>query len=99
MTAAATALSDAGDFASLFSAAQASPDPGRKPFGETLTGGLVRTLQLAPRQAATVTFLLTWHFPNLRMDRLPPGRHYATRFESAAAVARYVGQHFTRLSS
>jgi len=36
--------------------------------------------------------------PNLKMDRLPPGRHYATRFESAAAVARYIARHLARLS-
>ena len=43
-------------------------------------------------------FVLSWHLPNLKMNRLPPGRHYAARFDSALAVARYVRQHFARLS-
>ena len=36
--------------------------------------------------------------PNLKLDRLPPGRHYATRFASAQAVAEYVAKNFGRLS-
>jgi len=78
---------------------EAKPEaPARKPFGDDPIGGLMRTITLAPEQEATVTFLLTWHMPNLKMDRLPPGRHYATRFESAAAVARYIARHLARLS-
>ncbi|MHC1768802.1 MAG: GH116 family glycosyl-hydrolase [Verrucomicrobiia bacterium] len=92
-------LASAKDFGGLFDSAQGAPEPSRRPFGERLTGGLVRTLKLAPQQKATVTFLLSWHLPNLKMDRLPPGRHYATRFTSASAVARHVAQHFPRLSS
>ena len=37
--------------------------------------------------------------PNLKLNRLPPGRYYATRFDSALAVARYVRDNFTRLSA
>ena len=94
----ATMLNDSGDVAGLFAVAQAAPDSSRKPFGEPLAGGLVRTLKLEPGQSATVTFLITWRLPNLRMDRLPPGRYYAARFESAPAVARYIARHFDRLS-
>ena len=40
---------------------------------------------------------ITWHFPNLSLPgtRLPAdlGSHYATRFASAADVARYLGKH------
>ena len=43
--------------------------------------------------------MLTWHLPNLRMDRLPPGRYYAAKFADALGVARYVRQHFARLTS
>ena len=93
----ATGLGGAAGFSDLFSAAQTAPGPERKPFGESLSGGLVRALRLAPGQSATVTFLLTWHLTNLKMDRLPPGRHYGARFQSAAAAARYVAEHFTRL--
>ncbi len=82
----------------LFDSDTTSAAPARKPFGDGPIGGLMRTVTLAPKKEATVTFLLTWHMPNLKMDRLPPGRHYATRFESAAAVARYIARHLARLS-
>ena len=45
-----------------------------------------------------MTFLVTWHFPNLRMDKLPPGRFYAKRFASALDVADYVSRNYRRLS-
>ena len=42
-------------------------------------------------------FVITWHFPNLSLPgtRLPAdlGRHYATRFASAADVARYLAKN------
>ncbi|HNU98751.1 MAG: twin-arginine translocation signal domain-containing protein [Verrucomicrobia bacterium] len=82
----------------LFNSDKTSAAPTRKPFGDDPIGGLTRTITLAPNTEAAVTFLLTWHMPNLKMDRLPPGRHYATRFESAAAVARYIARHLARLS-
>jgi hypothetical protein len=70
-----------------------------KPFGEKLIGSLTRRMKLAPGASAKVTFVLTWHMPNLKLARLPGGRHYATRFASAYAVAQYVHEHFPRLSS
>jgi len=67
-------------------------------LGQTLVGELGRKLQLEPGQSATVIFVLTWHFPNLELNRLGKvGRHYASRFGSALAVARYVAQHQGRL--
>jgi hypothetical protein len=62
-------------------------------------GALGRKLKLAAGQSATVTFVLTWYFPNLTMAKLPGGRHYATRFDSALAVAQHVAANFARLSS
>lgn len=73
-------------------------DPVQKPFGEKLVGSLTRKVKLAPFVSAKATFVLAWHLPNLKIDRLPPGRHYATRFESALAVARHVAGNFERLS-
>ncbi len=70
-----------------------------KPFGEDLTGLLSRRLSLKPGQSSEVTFVLTWHFPNLKLPKLPPGRHYATRFPSALAVAEYIAANFDRLAS
>jgi len=61
--------------------------------GETVT----RNLSLAPGQAAVVTFVVTWHFPHLTLEKLPGGRYYATKFNAAFAVAEYVAGNFDRL--
>jgi uncharacterized protein (DUF608 family) len=61
-----------------------------------LVGALARKLSLAPGATATVTFVIAWHFPNLRLK--DGGRFYATRFRSAADVAQYLAQNFERLS-
>ena len=72
-----------------------------KPFGPKLVGAIVRPWTLAPGQEQTATFVVTWHFPNLSLPgtRLPAslGRHYASRFPSAVAVARHVASHFASL--
>ncbi len=74
--------------------------------GRKLIGSLVRSMSLGAGQEATATFVITWHFPYLdmqkwnieRMETLKDtGRYYATRFPSAAAVAGYVASHFTAL--
>jgi hypothetical protein len=70
-----------------------------KPFGQKLAGSISRHLSLKPGQTGEVTFVLTWHFPNLKLSKLPPGRHYATRFASARVVAEYVAINFDRLAS
>jgi uncharacterized protein (DUF608 family) len=71
-----------------------------RPFGQRLRGALGRTLQLPPGGEARVTFVLTWHFPNLRLPGFPGalGRHYATRFAGARAVAEYLAKHLDRLA-
>jgi len=73
-------------------------EPALKPFGQKLIGSLTRKMKLAPGASAKAAFVLTWHMPNLKLNRLPPGRYYATRFDSALAVAQYVCRHFARLS-
>jgi uncharacterized protein (DUF608 family) len=77
-------------------------DPGDDvsvPLSKTLIGTLGRTVQLKPGQSAEMTFVVTWHFPNLTLDQLGSvGRHYATRFDSADAVARHVATNFDRLA-
>lgn len=67
------------------------------PFCSPLAGELGRTLRMDPGQSASVTFVLTWHFPNLNMNKLPGGRLYATRFDSALAVAEYIAENINRL--
>ena len=66
---------------------------------ESALGMIGRKMKLAPGATQTVTFVLTWYFPNLRMDKLSGGRYYATKFDSAKAVADYVAENFPRLST
>ena len=73
--------------------------PASKPFGERLIGSLTRKMRLASGASAKATFILTWHMPNLKLPLLPGGRYYSTRFTSAHAVAQYIREHFSRLSS
>ncbi len=74
--------------------------------GHKLIGSLIRSMSLEAGQEATATFLIAWHFPYLdmqkwhieRMETLKDnGRHYATRFPSAASVADYMASHFAAL--
>jgi len=74
------------------------PAPDIAPFDQKLVGSLTRKLKLEPGASDKATFVITWHMPNLKMDRLPPGRHYATRFDSAVAVAAYLQENLGRLS-
>ncbi len=80
-------------------ASEASPDATAS-FTEKLSGSLSRKLTLAPGASATVTFILTWHFPNLSLKGplANAGRYYATKFSSAHAVAQYVAAQFDRLA-
>ncbi|MBI4584056.1 MAG: twin-arginine translocation signal domain-containing protein [Planctomycetes bacterium] len=71
---------------------------GEKPFGEKLRGALARGFALEPGEEARAVFLVAWHFPNLRLDPLPGGRFYATRFASAEEVAEHIARNFDRLA-
>lgn len=66
-------------------------------WSESLVGAVGRKVRLAPGARTKITFVLAWHLPNLRLNRLPPGRHYARRFDSALAVVRHVTRHAPRL--
>ena len=64
-----------------------------------LTGFIGRKFSLEPGVSATVDFVLTWYFPNLRKSGVPDnGRWYASQFASALEVAAYVTKNFTRLT-
>ncbi|MBI3921952.1 MAG: hypothetical protein HY318_11095 [Armatimonadetes bacterium] len=71
-----------------------------KPFPEKLVGALKRKLPLRPGQSGTITFLLTWHFPNLTLGGVKEsrGRRYASRFTSATTVTDHVARNFNHLS-
>ena len=68
-------------------------------LSQKIVGRLTRAVELKPGESHISTFVLAWHFPNLSMRGVKGGigRYYATRFESASAVARYVAQNFDRL--
>ncbi len=74
-------------------------DDARAALQEVLIGTIGGDFKLAPGQSASIDFVLTWYFPNLRLDGLPSrGRHYGVKFPSAAAVAQYVACHFEMLA-
>ena len=71
-----------------------------KPLTEKLVGRVGRKLSLAAGQAATVNFLVAWHFPHAPKIVLGGReRHYAARFADAPAVAKFTASHFDRLAS
>ncbi len=69
------------------------------PLENLLGSPLGRKIRLDAGQSATVTFVLMWHFPNLVLDGVKGshGRYYATRFDSARAVAAYIAKNFDSL--
>jgi len=90
-----------GMLESLFGDSMRTTDAS-KPFGERLCGGLGRTFRLEPGGEQTVAFVVTWHFPNLRLNNFGGkylGRYYARRFDSATEVAAHVAENFERLDS
>jgi hypothetical protein len=68
--------------------------------GEPLTGGISQELHLDPGESVTVTCLLAWSFPNLKLDRLGDhrGRWYAGKFPRALEVIDYFVANAARLS-
>ncbi len=97
---ATTSLADSQLPQGIFTRSPAgSGAPALKPFGQKLAGSLTRKLTLNPGQSATVTFLVAWHFPNLKLNEKfgLTGRHYAQRFPSALAVAEHLAANFDAL--
>lgn len=69
------------------------------PIKEKLVGEICRSCTLKPGGSVVVTFVVAWHFPNLEHRNVRvKGNHYATKFDSALAVARYVAENITRLT-
>jgi non-lysosomal glucosylceramidase len=85
--------------AGVFSTPTINSQSAKRQFSQKLIGSLARKFKLAPGESAKVTFVLAWFFPNLKMNRLPPGRYYGARFNSAHAVAAFVAKHYDRLAS
>jgi uncharacterized protein (DUF608 family) len=67
-------------------------------LSEKLLGSLTHRLRIGAGKTAKATFVLSWHFPNLEIQKLPRGRFYAQRFVSASDVVRYVSTNYDRLT-
>jgi len=76
-----------------------------EPFGRRLGGALGRRWTVPPGRQAEAVFVLAWYFPALprgHLDHLTEAptlrRSYASRFASAANVARYLARDYERLA-
>ncbi len=78
---------------------QAEANEAVKGAAEKLIGALGRKMELGVGEKKTVSFVVTWCFPNLKMDGLGDhqGRRYGKRFGGAHEVAGYVAKHFDSL--
>ncbi|MDD2710679.1 MAG: GH116 family glycosyl-hydrolase [Verrucomicrobiae bacterium] len=66
------------------------------PAGETLDGTVVAPLRLAPGEKKSVTFAITWRFPNVnRFNHL--GNAYCRRWPDALAVAKDLAERMEDL--
>lgn len=68
---------------------------GPTPAGQTLDGALAVTSKIEPGKSRTVTFILTWYFPNAvhgfeEADWIHYGNMYTSFWTNALDVARYV---------
>ena len=94
----ATALPDGTTAEAVFRADwSAEPPDAQRPFGNPLVGAVAKRLRLEPGQEATVTFAVTWCFPNRPLRGGERGNFYANRLASAADVAGYLAENADRL--
>ncbi|MBJ6369854.1 GH116 family glycosyl-hydrolase [Snuella sedimenti] len=69
-------------------------------FGNSLRGGLSKTVTLQPGEEKDITFVISWYFPNLSADgNRFKGRSYSNRFNDALGVAREIAVNFEKLHS
>ena len=68
-------------------------------MGSVHTGAIGQKLHLKPKQDKTVTFILSWYFPNVHKVKMPKLRnhenlryYYSKKFKSSADVALKVNQ-------
>ncbi len=79
-------LPDFGSFCVALDGSAELIEPAEDPDALSRLG---RSVELAPGESETVTFLIAWYFPNLQIPGLPGVRRwYASRWADAFAVAR-----------
>jgi non-lysosomal glucosylceramidase len=89
------------DFASADRRTATATDRATSDLDDELVGQVGRKVQLAPGESVTISYVVTWHFPNLYgrgLGNRRVGHSYAARFDSAIEVARYVAANFDRLA-
>jgi non-lysosomal glucosylceramidase len=75
-------------------------DEASKPLNDKLIGSVGRKISLGPGQKQTVTFVISWNFPNLSVAGMNNvGRHYAGRFSNAYEVTKYIAHDYKRFST
>jgi non-lysosomal glucosylceramidase len=70
-----------------------------KSTAEKLVAAVSTKCSIEPDHSATSAFVISWHFPNLKLHRSIPdkGRYYSIWFKSAQEVASYVGTNAEQL--
>ncbi len=76
--------------------AQASLDEAVSEAGQTINAALAVPFTLQPGESRSVTFALTWHFPNVQRFQ-HAGNLYSRRWPDAAAVADYLADNLEAL--
>lgn len=78
-----------------------SEETKEKPVQEELIGSVRTDFDLAPGSIISSHFIISWYFPNLKIDESikDEGRYYQNRFASALDVVQYIQKHFKRLST
>lgn len=90
-----TSVDELEAFAADPSKNQSVDDPRSKP-GETINAALAVPMTLEPGESRTVSFAITWHFPNIQRFQ-HSGNLYSRRWPDAPAVARYLGDNLQAL--
>lgn len=65
---------------------------------EKLIGSVRRKFSLKPGQKTTVTYILSWYFPNHYLRGRNVGKSYGKRFRSAQNVAEYIAANLDELT-
>ena len=76
--------------------AQASVDEAVSEAGQTINAALAVPFTLQPGESRSVTFALTWHFPNVQRFQ-HSGNLYSRRWPDAPAVADYLADNLEAL--
>jgi uncharacterized protein (DUF608 family) len=95
----ALALLETGDSDSVIPDASVDEQTGQIKSSDELLGAVSRKVKLAAGELRTITFVLAWSFPNLKLSNVigGQGRWYANRFKTAGDCIAYLSKNFDRL--